>query len=974
MTPSVFQQIKEKVSIQDVLEHYQGESLVSCGSETLEFESKECPFCSHSDCFRVHDKGEESYYHCFSCGVSGDAISFVQQLLLEDNPEANQMDAVNKIEKDFKIKVVRPKSTMTEIERIFIDTAEYYSECLFSSQDILMVDGTGYTPLQYQTQYRQHTEEWLKKLKIGYSDGSLAYYLQSLGHNQENILASGLCLKDTRGVMYDFFQQGLIIYPHFTLNRVSSFSQKDPRKQSDYQFPSKFRINGCLFYGQESIEDATKVIVVEGQNDRISLLEAGFDGAVLATCGSISGKQLEWMKENLRGKQVLTSFDADDAGEVYRKKLAMITSCSHVKFPSTLCKDVDEFLKKVNPDINEVFAFVERPIVKEEKKSKEKHLLYSQGETSEAPSSVSIPQYDKDLKLVEKNGCYYRIKMTKDGDESLVQISDFTIKLRNIFLSEGRRIREAEIIRHDARRGSPILVDSETKTSLKFFRTKVADACDANFLGTEADLSDMWRYVYRNNTERTVYLPDHVGRVDLDGGWLFGNAYISSEGEVVRPDDKGVMWLNGNLTGIRPVSISEDLEMDVYSHGSRNIPRLNIDLMEQEVNQIEKTFLTNYAKNLGSPGNALLIVGWAKLNAFSNRLFQAFGFTPFLFLWGNKGVGKTSLIHWILGLYSMKTSGYDTLPNLRSGVGFERKLAYFASLPVCLDELRASREMADFTGRFRAWYNRSGRSMAGQGSKRIIQQVIRSNFIFGGQDMFGDDALRERCVVIRIPREGREMKESYQAITRLEATDSLSAIGFKWIKEAQTADYDEIIEGIDALTSTLLSSGCAQRTARVWACIAYFSKQLSERYFPEYDFIKFLLEACGTDVQTQQDNGFVNKFFEVVEGIYVEDRSPFTANHFKISDGRLYMWFADVWRIFLQSRRDVTDETFSREAVKNAIKEEKYYLDDSVTRMGIGLEASSKRVLVFNINDPTLPTSLVSIIDMLSGRSAGKDE
>lgn len=162
MTPSVFQQIKEKVSIQDVLEHYQGESLVSCGSETLEFESKECPFCSHSDCFRVHDKGEESYYHCFSCGVSGDAISFVQQLLLEDNPEANQMDAVNKIEKDFKIKVVRPKSTMTEIERIFIDTAEYYSECLFSSQDTLMVDGTGYTPLQYQTQYRQHTEEWLK--------------------------------------------------------------------------------------------------------------------------------------------------------------------------------------------------------------------------------------------------------------------------------------------------------------------------------------------------------------------------------------------------------------------------------------------------------------------------------------------------------------------------------------------------------------------------------------------------------------------------------------------------------------------------------------------------------------------------------------------------------------------------------------------------------------------------------------------
>lgn len=963
MSISIFEQIKQQVDIKDAVEHYSGDGIVSCGSNTYQLDSKECPLCAHKDCFKIHDQGAESYYKCFSCDRGGDVINFVQTL----EGFESVMEAVEKIEKDFELKLVRPKSTMTDIERVFVDAADYYSECLFSSNDILMVESEGYTPLDYQVKVRKHHEDWLRKLKVGYSDGSLGHYLQGIGHSPEALLSSGLCLRDSRGVIYDFFQQGLIIYPHFTLHRVSSFSQKDPRKKSDYQFPSKFRINGCLFYGQETIEDASKVIIVEGQNDRISLLEAGFEGAVLATCGSISGKQLEWMKENLAGKQVLTSFDSDDAGEVYRRKLAKITKCSHIKFPPTLCNDVDEFLTKINPDLSEVFKFVEREVVDLDKPKRTESTA-----TDEAPQSVSVPVYDKDLKFVEKNGCYYRIKVNREGEETLVQITDFVIKLRNIFLSEGKRVREAEILRIGARKGAPILVDSETKTSIKFFRTKVADACDATFMGNESDLLDMWRYIYRTNTEKTVFLPDHVGRVDLDGGWLFGNAYISSEGEVIKPDDKGVMWLNGNLTGIRPVSISEDLELDVYSQGSRNIPKLNLDMMDEEVRQVEKSLVVNYAKNLGDPGNALLILGWAKLNAFSNRLFQAFGFTPFLFLWGNKGVGKTSLIHWILSIYSMKTKGYDTLPNLRSGVGFERKLAYFASLPVCLDELRAGRDMSEFTGRFRAWYNRSGRSMAGQGSKRIIQQVIRSNFIFGGQDMFNDDALRERCVVIRLPREGREMVESYQAITRLEATDSLSAIGFKWIKEAQTVDYEEILEGIERITSVLLASGCAQRTARVWACIAYFSKDLGDSHLPDFDFNKFLINSCVQDVQVQTDNGFINKFFETLEGLFLEEHSHLTANHFKVSDGKLYMWFVDIWRVYVQSRRDMSEELFSREAIKNAIKEEKYFLEESVTRMGLGVHSTSKRVLVFDINEPSFPTSLHSIVDVLSGKSVGE--
>jgi hypothetical protein len=68
----------------------------------------------------------------------------------------------------------------------------------------------------------------------------------------------------------------------------------------------------------------------------------------------------------------------------------------------------------------------------------------------------------------------------------------------------------------------------------------------------------------------------------------------------------------------------------------------------------------------------------------------------------------------------------------------------------------------------------------------------------------------------------------------------------------------------------------------------------------------------------------------------------------------------------------MSEELFSREAIKNAIKEEKYFLEESVTRMGLGVHSTSKRVLVFDINEPSFPTSLHSIVDVLSGKSVGE--
>lgn len=945
---NTFEYIKHSISLLDAIPFYVSLELTECGSQTLELEDKTCPFCGHKDCFKIKDEGESSFYNCFSCGEKGDVINFVQTLY-----KLEPLDAVDKLAADFKVSIAR-ETPPTTSERVMHAAMGYYHEILMSHDTKLTAKGKH--PLQYQLENRGHEVAMMESLKVGFTDGSLHLFLASTGFSEAEMIESGMVAKDPkRGILYDYFTAGLFIYPHFVGNRVSSFSQKDPEGKYDYQFPARFRLNNCLFWGQDAVVKAEKIALVEGQNDRISVIESGFEGAVLCTCGQLSSKQLDWIKENISGKQVVTFFDSDDAGDTYRLKLKkVIPSATQIRLQLEGIKDIDDFLKKGKHTLIEAFSYV----IGENKVEGSSIPELEEGEKRET-SSISIPSFDRELGIVEKDGAYFKIRKDKEGEESLVRLTDFTIKLKNIFLLDGKRVREAEIVRWDGFKSNPMLVDSETKVSLKQFRSKVADACDANFFGQEVDLMSMWRYVYKHGTEKTVYIPDHIGLVENDGGWLFGNVYLRSNGEIIAPDKSGVMWVSGNTRGIRPQSLSDDLDYDVYAHGSRRIPRLNCQLTDEETLSIESTLVKMYAQNLGDPGKACMILGWAKLNAYSNLLFEEYGFTPFLFLWGGNGIGKTSLLQWVLGIYAMKESGYDTLSNLRSGVGFERKLGYYSSLPVCLDELRTGKELTEFTGRFRAWYNRSGRSMAAQGSKKIIQQRVRSNFIFGGQDIFTDDALRERCVVFRITKDGREMTESYKAISKLESQGKLSSIGFKWLKEAQETPKKEVIEGVEAWTARLMERGCKPRTARVWALIANFAESLATQFFPEFDFIGYVMDSCETDLTSQVDNSFLTRFFELVEGISYMALSPITSDHLRLSKDKLFIWFVDVHRIANGFRRDPTEETFSKEALRSALKEESYFIRESPEKMGVS--NTSRRVIVIDLNSPDLPESLKNL-------------
>lgn len=948
---SIFEQIKDKVSILEVVPFYTEDVLNKIGEHTYEMSDHSCPLCGHNDCFRIKHTDEESYFHCFSCDKGGDLIRFVSlfKTVVDKLPsEMSEGEAARLIAKDFNIKLITKK--LSSSERILNEAAQYYHSRLLDSTD----DIDGMTPLEYQTKKRHHKVGTLVDFNVGYTDGKLSDFLLSVGFDLIDLVASGITRVDDEGKYWDFYKEGLFTYPQYVEGVCSHISQKDPRKKEQYQLPGKFRLNDVLFFNQDDIKK-DKVYIVEGQNDVLSLYDAKADAGLIGTNGSISSKQLDWIQKNLSNKKVYTIFDPDKPGDTYRSKIKKVLPNSvHIKLPETL-GDIDDFLG-AGKTLTEAFGHVVEVSSKEE--------TSQMADESRGAESVNVGVYDADTNVLEKNGCYYKVKTSKDGEDQLVILTDFTIKMRNIFLIEGKRLREIEVIRNDGFKSNPLLIDSETKVSMKAFKAKIADACDGAYYGSDSDLLSIWKYVYKKGTERTVEIPDHVGCLkDRPGGWLLRNMYIRPTGEIIERDRLGVMWISGNSRGIRPKSLSSPLEVDVHSKKSKDVPALSNHFSEEEMEAFESIFVTNFAKNLGNVGHTLLLLGWARMNAFSENVFETYDFVPFIFAWGGNGTGKTTLLHWILSLYNMKETGYTTLPNLKSGVGFERKLSYYSSLPVCVDELRASKEMHEFAGRFRSWYNRTGRDKAASGShNEIIHSDVKANFILGGQDMITDEALRQRCVVVRISKDNREKEESYAAINMLENEHKLSAIGFKWIMESMSADMDSINADIKLLCSELVRKGVDLRNAWVWAILHAYGEPLARKHFPGFNFREYVLTACKEDAVVQSDSGLLNKFYETLEGIISSEHSPITCEHVRVDKNKLCIWFVEVFRIMQSLKRDYTEETFTKDAVRSAMKEEPYFQADTTIKMG--KDMVSRRVVVFNLADETMPLALRNIAEV----------
>lgn len=303
-----------------------------------------CPFCGHHDCFRVmHVEGDNqnSAYKCFSCGEYGDVITWRSK---QKNIPVG--DAGYELAKEHDIALPREQNP---VQQVFTLAANYYHQTLmeWSDNKTLTILGDR-TPIGYQLLQRKRETKSLEKYKIGYSDGGLKDFLDAVGIDIKLMVESGLVKehKTKKGTYHDFLPAHSFIYPHYVKGRVSHFTFKDPTKRLAYQVPKKFSLNGYLFYGQDTFNASEFLMLVEGENDWLAVMESGKSPATFAIIGQISAEQVTWLRENCSQKKVITMFDPDSAGDKYRATLEQsrrfFKGLIHIKPPED--KDIDELL------------------------------------------------------------------------------------------------------------------------------------------------------------------------------------------------------------------------------------------------------------------------------------------------------------------------------------------------------------------------------------------------------------------------------------------------------------------------------------------------------------------------------------------------------------------------------------------------------------------------------------------------------
>lgn len=1020
----MFDLVKQQVSLLQELEKDLGVTFRSVGEKNWRIDGdkdvESCPFCGHHDCFRAkHEEGDysSSFYKCFSCGERGDIVTWRSK-----RKGIKPGEATRELAREAGIRL---PNNYNPIQQIFNLAADYYHNCLTETCNKPYPVLNGLSPIRYQTEIRNHKRETLDKFKIGYSDGGLVEYLDGIGIDRELVIKSGLISSKTGK---DFLPGNCFIYPHFVKGQVSHFTFKDPLKRLAYQLPKKFSLNGYLFYGQDNFSKDEPIFLVEGENDFLSVAEAPNSPLPMAMIGQISSEQIDWLKTYGKDKRIITVFDPDTAGDGYRQKLEAnrkyFKGLVHVLPPDE--KDIDkhlsegaEFIKIITENMVKVELETKKPtksdtmweeltknttasavvsfdseITRPDEEpanqqaaetraassatpvlSEGMHLTGPEASTGVAETQHRIPTTfgtaeveeegavapHEDSNVIQRKGCYYKVTKDKDGDWKYTRLSDFTLELTNVYEDDlQEKHREVVLIRMDGYRTKPFMIDSETKVTARMFKILIAKFADCEWLGKENELDAMWRLVYNKAEDVVIRVTSQVGKYEEQNCWIFKNLLITGSGVAIEPDANGVFWPNGRTRGIKPASISS-------AEDGRDIPALSVGMTREETEVMLGDALMGFAQVLKDPGPALMALGWIHSNVYSNEIFKYNGGMGSLMFWGTAGKGKSTLAKWLQRFYGLGEKMASTsVQQLRTGIGFMRKAEYYASLPMFLDELRADELSNSYLGMIRSWYDREGRTIADKNdTKKVLNQKIRATLMIGGEDLPEDPATKERCIMIRVPPSDyteERLRKNYDVMENI--SPNFSNITYFWILDACNEDISKVMAEIRKLDGKLVDAGCSNRISKVWAGAAYFALKMAEKYFPEYDFIDYLVKSSTLENSRQKADNTLARFFEVVEIIHAEENSPVNDNHISV-DGRepnlINIWYPAVFKEVNDRIKD-SRQRFSKHAILRAIREEPYFVSED-RRVCMGMLQQRRCVLTLDLSKAPEPIRNLAMFD-----------
>jgi DNA primase len=341
----LLEEIKSKIDIVDFISDY-----VNLKKSGQNYKGL-CPFHTEkTPSFMV--SRPKQIFHCFGCGVGGDAVSF---LMKHDNYSFGE--AIRYMAKkagvtitDFRFDKESSEKRET-ILRINEDAMKFFMKNMQDSK----------TAVAY-LKNRGLNDDSISRFCIGYATGQrddLLRHLIKMGHSEALLKEAGLLLADDRyGPSHKGYRdsfRGRIIFPIFNLrNDIIAFGGRvlDDALPKYINSPETevFKKSETLFalnLAKDEIRKKGYAVIVEGYLDVIVCHQHDFRNAVAPLGTALTARQLQKLK-SLTQKVVLV-FDGDNAGlSAARRSLAIL--CENDFKAKVLLlpqgEDPDSFLRK----------------------------------------------------------------------------------------------------------------------------------------------------------------------------------------------------------------------------------------------------------------------------------------------------------------------------------------------------------------------------------------------------------------------------------------------------------------------------------------------------------------------------------------------------------------------------------------------------------------------------------------------------
>ena len=272
----------------------------------------------------------------------------------------------------------------------------------------------------------------------------------------------------------------------------------------------------------------------------------------------------------------------------------------------------------------------------------------------------------------------------------------------------------------------------------------------ANWASGERELNYLGMDVGQALSEQEVTEVPLRGSHYASGIWFFEDCAITSEGQRLFKDRNGCYWHRGK--GYLPSD--EDPEGQQFRQGPRSempgpLMHPRTEATEAEVRVMFQKFAADIHDSVGGY-SGWLALGAALSFASAREIFERYTAFPSLWVYGESGHGKSSLVRWLMRLWGFKVKVGVPLPG-SSQAGLRAALQQYGDMPLWLDEFQPRLEVW-VTDLLKAIFDRGGSIKK---TFNEVPRLIRAGVIVSGVATTTDSQLRGRYCHVQVSKEKR---------------------------------------------------------------------------------------------------------------------------------------------------------------------------------------------------------------------------